>query len=308
MKPKQLISNRHERFCYYDNDNFVLGSGAMGTVYRGWKANNPEQKVAIKRVHTNHAEHPMIRMRAKYESSLVFDNPNVIRMLGYCEPVPDKGPIYIISELVNGSNIDEFVKTLPPDIRMEAITRMMCSVLDGLDCLHHAEPKPVWHRDIKPSNIMVENGVHVKIMDLGIARTDGKTFGTSDRAFGTFPYAPPEQITRAEGEVNHLSDIYSAGITFYELLTGQNPFDSNNDNETCDRQMKMTLPYDAKIPMPLYRVLLKATAKKQSARYQSAAEFKQAILEPPPAVKWKWWVVAAIVATVLLLLLIILLF
>ena len=221
-------------------------------------------------------------------------------MLGYCEPIPDKGPIYIISELVNGTIIDEFAKTLPSDMRVEVISRMMCCVLDGLACLH---AKSVWHRDIKPSNIMVENGVNVKIMDLGIARVDGKTFGTLDKAFGTFAYAPPEQINRALGDVNHLSDIYSAGVTFYELLTGSNPFESINEIETCDRQLTLTLPPDANIPKSLYKVILKATAKSQSARYQSVIEFKQAVQEPPSSSGPRLWLIAGIEGVVVLLVL-----
>ena len=305
MQPKNLISNRGERFSYYEHEKFILGSGAMGIVYRGWRTSNPGQKVAIKRVHPCHAEHPVIRKRAKLESSLFFDNPNVIRMLGYCEPVPDKGPIYIVSELVNGTTINEFAKTLFPDIRTEVISRMMCSVLDGLACLHE---QSVWHRDIKPSNIMVENGVNVKIMDLGIARVDGKTFGTLDKAFGTFAYAPPEQINRALGNVNHLSDIYSAGVTFYELITGINPFDCINDVETCDRQLKLTLPFDTCIPKPLYKVLLKATAKAPSARYQSAFEFKTAIQMPPSSPEPWLWIIVGMAGVILLILFFILLF
>lgn len=304
MRPIHLTSNRGEHFSYYELDNFKLGSGAMGVVYRGWRTNDPRQQVAIKRVDARHAEHPAIRARAKQESNLVFDNPHIIRMLGYCEPIPGKGPVFIISELVNGSNIDVFVKTLPVHIRTEVISRMMCSVLDGLGCLHASH---VWHRDIKPSNIMVENGSRVKIMDLGIARTDGRTFGTSDRAFGTFAYAPPEQINRTQGEVNYLSDIYSAGITFYELLTGYNPYDTNNDAETMHRQMMMPLPYDPQIPRPLYRTLLKATAKKQTARYGSAAEFKRAILEAPQNTVplWQWVLIAMLVVSFILFIILI---
>ena len=67
MQPRNLISNRGEYFSYYEHENFILGSGAMGTVYRGWRTNSPGQKVAIKRVHPCHAEHPVIRKRAKFE-------------------------------------------------------------------------------------------------------------------------------------------------------------------------------------------------------------------------------------------------
>lgn len=158
---------------------------------------------------------------------------------------------------------------------------MICSVLDALTCLHSQTP-PIWHRDIKPSNIMVENGQNVRVMDLGIATSDGISFGTLEgRGFGTYPYAPPEQITGQRSLVNGTSDLYSLGITFYELLTGVNPFAGGSDVDILEKQITMTLPYNELIPKPLFKVLLKATAKKQADRYQTAAEFKEAILNPP---------------------------
>lgn len=281
MQKVNLISDKGERFCYYHCEDFRIGGGAMGEVFKGWRVENPEQKVAIKRVYSRHAENSQIRRRARYEASFAISHPNLIKMLGYCEFDRTRGPIYIISELVRGSTIDKFIEPIYISNRTEIVSRMICSVLDALTCLHSQTP-PIWHRDIKPSNIMVENGQNVRVMDLGIATSDGISFGTLEgRGFGTYPYAPPEQITGQRSLVNGTSDLYSLGITFYELLTGVNPFAGGSDVDILEKQITMTLPYNELIPKPLFKVLLKATAKKQADRYQTAAEFKEAILNPP---------------------------
>lgn len=307
-----LMSDRGERFSYYHCEDFRIGEGAMGEVFKGWRADNPEQKVAIKKVYNRHAENPHIRRRARYEASLFIDHPNIIRMLGYCEMDRTRGPIFIISDLVRGTTINKFIVNIDSSMRVEIVSRMICSILDALTCLHSQNP-PIWHRDIKPSNIMVENGRNVRLMDLGIATSDGISFGTLEgRGFGTYPYAPPEQITGKRGEVNGTSDIYSLGITFYELLTGINPFAGGSDVDIMEKQIAMTLPYDERIPRPLFKVLLKATAKKQSERYQAAQEFKEAIIKTDnsavnaPAIVNKGLIAAIVVIVILIMFIIVL--
>lgn len=272
----KLVSDRGERFCYYHCPEMIIGRGAMGEVFKGWRADDPEQKVAIKRVYSRHAENPQIRKRARYEASLYIDHPNIIRMLGYCQLSDNRGPIFIISELVRGTTINKFVASYDFATRAEVVPRMICSVLDALICLHS---KNIWHRDIKPSNIMVENGRNVRLMDLGIATSDGVSFGTLEgTGFGTYPYAPPEQITGKRGEVNGTSDIYSLGITLYELLTRTNPFAGGSDIDIMEKQIAMPLPQDDRIPKSLFKVLRKATQKRQHDRYQTALEFKEALV------------------------------
>ena len=273
MSPIILISDRRERFGFYYSAESRVGKGAMGEVFRGWRLDNPAEKIAVKRVYPKHARHTVIRERAKYEASLSINHPNLIKMLGYSEL--NDGSIYVISEFVQGNTIDNFVKSVNNVNRVEIISRMMCMVLDALTCLHS---KRIWHRDIKPSNIMVENGCSVKVMDLGIAKSEGISFGTIDK-IGTYPYAPPEQINSQQGEVNGTSDLYSLGVTFYTLLTGKNPFDGGSEIDIMQKQIEMLLPANHLVPAPLFKVLRKATAKKQSNRYQTAEEFKRAVIE-----------------------------
>ena len=305
MPKINLVSNRGERFTYYHSEQYSLGRGAMGEVYKGWYADNPERKVAIKKVYACHAENEFIRTRARREASLYIDHPNLIKMLGYCEADRYKGPVYIVSELVRGETIGKVVKRIDPAVRTAYVSNMMCSILDALYCLH-TQKTAVWHRDVKPSNIMVDHAGNAKLLDLGIATYDGWRCGTLyGLGFGTYPYASPEQITGDRDQVNHLSDMYSLGVTFYELLTGVNPYVGGSDIDIADRQVSMPLPYNKCIPRPLFRVLLKATAKKQSGRYQTAADFKKAVLRANNIRANRWLIFLGILGAILFVLLII---
>ena len=162
--------------------------------------------------------------------------------------------------------------------KIEKISSELCKVLDALQYLHS---RGVVHRDVKPSNIMIENGSVVKLMDLGIARLNGGNKYSSYGFIGTPQYAAPEQILRDSDntEINAQTDIYALGVTYYELLTGINPFKTDVEAEMLSRQIKMKLPYDKKIPRSIFNVISKATEKVPAKRYKSASEFKFAILD-----------------------------
>ena len=162
-----IRANTGEWF-YYDVREQPLGNGAMGTVYFGRSFSNHRKLVAIKRVSDKMAENPRVRKRAKDESAFAFRHQNMVEMIGYCENHPDKGPIFIISNLVQGVTLDKHVITTlnnMPD-RVNRIMRCAIPVLDALEYLHGKE---ILHMDIKPTNIMVENGRNIRLMDLGIA-------------------------------------------------------------------------------------------------------------------------------------------
>ena len=279
-----------EWYCYNPADK-PLGSGAMGTVYMGYRIKT-RSRVAIKRVKDAYANNKMIRDRAKQEASLAFRHPNLVEMIGYCEYSPSEGPIFILSNYVQGENIDKYVQTnfeTQPD-RVEKICRLIYPVLDALDYVHS---RGVVHRDIKPSNIMVENDTNVRLMDLGIARMNGGNNFSKYGFIGTPEYSAPEQILRSEDnsvQIDASTDIYALGITFYELLAGNNPMQSDVESETLKRQMKDPLPPSEKIPKRLMLVLLKATAKEQAKRYRTALDFKNAIVQammPTPTTQEK---------------------
>lgn len=277
----RIYLNVMGQWYYYDPNSTPLGDGAMGTVYLGFSCNS-NQRIAVKRVKDVYANNKMIRERAKQEASLSFSHPNLVQMIGLCEVAPNYGPIFILSGYVAGITLDAHVKEqlnlLPQEDRIEKISNELCKVLDALQYLHS---RGVVHRDVKPSNIMIENGSVVKLMDLGIARLNGGNKYSSYGFIGTPQYAAPEQILRDSDntEINAQTDIYALGVTYYELLTGKNPFKTDVEAEMLSRQIKMRLPYDKKIPRSIFNVILKATEKVPAKRYKSASEFKFAILD-----------------------------
>lgn len=284
--PYLYLFVEREWYCYNPSEE-PLGSGAMGTVWRGYKVNNGEQ-IAIKRVKDEYVNNPIIRERARLESSMAFRHQNLIEMIGCCMVYPDRGPIWLLSKFVSGQEIDQFAKQLPDGRqKVEILSRCICQVLDALEYIH---ANGIIHRDIKPSNIMIEEESNARLMDLGIARMSGGNKFSQFGFIGTPQYAAPEQVTRDSNNclpINAATDIYALGVTFYELLSGYNPFDSDSEMETLTRQIRDPLPNSDLIPKRLMRVLLKATEKEQPKRYQTAGEFREAIriaIGPPPTI------------------------
>ena len=153
--------------------------------------------------------------------------------------------------------------------------------------------------------------------DLGIARLSGGNKYSSYGFIGTPQYAAPEQILRdsANTEINAQTDIYALGVTFYELITGKNPFRSDVEAEMLSRQIQMKLPYDKSMPRSLFNVIAKATEKTPSKRYKTAAEFKAAIMDALQksrgnrfkdwfSCNWKWLSALSVVLLLALVLII----
>lgn len=276
QKGSQIFLFAEHEWYTYDSAQVPLGKGAMGIVYLGYSCNSPENKVAVKRIKDEYANIPSIRQRAKTEASLLFRHNNLIEMIGYCETDETTGPIFIISRFVRGITFEQHVRShlsALPD-KTYRICESLFPIFDALDYLHS---KGIIHMDIKPSNIMVEAGCNVRLMDLGIAYTPD-TGNLSIGLVGTPHYAAPEQFVKEEEgpqtTINQTTDIYELGVTLYELLTGNNPFDAETREQILHKQQTLDLPFTQLLPESVFKVLRKATAKKQQDRYQSVREFK----------------------------------
>src|SRR5512144_1113112 len=193
----------------------VLGQGAMGTVYRG-RDDRLERDVALK-VMSKGLTDPDSRARfereAKAAAKLQHPNIVVIYELGEHEGAP-----FMALELLEGVDLQRGIDSgVRPDPR--ATLPVVLQLLDGLG---HAHEHGIVHRDVKPSNVFLPFGRPAKIMDFGVARRTGLGTTTSGVVVGTANYMSPEQASA--GEIDGRSDLFSAGLILYELVTGEKAY------------------------------------------------------------------------------------
>jgi serine/threonine-protein kinase len=252
-----------------------LGAGALGIVHLGYNYYT-RVPVAVKQIKPEYSDIPFVRDRARSEAQLTFLHPNIVRMLGICEYQDNHGPIFVLSEFVNGLNFDvycrEVLSGMEPDARMCTVLQHSVAILDALDYVHKAG---VVHRDVKPSNIMVSYEHVPKLMDLGIAGFVRSGPVRESGFMGTALYAAPELISG--DPLDARTDIYAMGVTIFELLTGYNPFYADNQEEILARHLSEDLPADFAVPHRLLAVLRKATERKKKRRHPSAASFAEDI-------------------------------
>ena len=199
----------------------VLGSGAMGVVYRGIdeKRGRP---VAVKVVTSEIAHGGKVQQRFKREYEILnqFRHPGIVRNLGYGR---FRGTLYIAMEFIQGVTLEKILHESGAMSWREVVGLgiQIC------DALHYAHERGVIHRDLKPSNLMVTDEGKVKLTDFGIAKDLDKTALTATgRTLGTAAYMAPEQI-RGTPAVSHKTDLYALGVVLFQMLTGKPPFEGN---------------------------------------------------------------------------------
>ncbi len=210
----------------------IVGSGGMGTVYLG-RHEGMDKDVAVK-VLSPHlagdAEYVQRFIREGTEAGKI-DHPNVARVL---ETDKKDGTYFIVMEYVRGQPLDEVLRE-EKRLSFQKATRIVRDVAKGLEA---AQARGVIHRDIKPANILIDTKGVPKIVDFGLAKQAGTRRGlTVEGLFmGTPEYVSPEQ---AEGKkVDFRTDIYSLGVTYYQLLTGKYPFMGETDVEIAMKRLK----------------------------------------------------------------------
>ena len=212
----------------------MLGSGGMGAVYR---ATDPslDRYVAIK-VLTHREPKYIERFRREAQVLAKIMHPSIIQIYEIVGSDEDESDPYIVMEYFEGEPLDALIKksTLPA----AQVVNILRQTAEGLKKAH---ANNVINRDIKPANIMVSSGGEVKILDFGIAKLrDAKKDLTGQTVLGTPYYMSPEQ---AMGQpIDARSDIYSLGITAFQLLTGKRPFEAKNKVDVMVQQVKLPLP------------------------------------------------------------------
>jgi serine/threonine protein kinase len=253
-----------KKFGPYEIDQ-ELGSGSMGTVYRGRNLETGE-KVAIKVIAPGLGanETALARFEREMEVLKQLRHPNIVRLIAtgrYRKVVP-----FYVMEYIQGESLDRVLqrKTLFSWEEVVELGRQLCAAL------RHAHDKNIIHRDLKPSNLMVTTDGTVKLTDFGIAKDLDLTALTgANCTVGTAAYMSPEQC-RGERTLSHKSDLYSLGVVFYELLTGEKPFKRQTTmdmfmahvNEPPPRPSKVA----ADIPVWLDNLVVQLLEKKPDQR------------------------------------------
>ncbi len=247
-----------------------IGSGGMADVYKG-RDTMLNRYVAIKVLKKEFREDETFvkKFRSEAQAAAGLLNPNIVNVYDVGE---DRGLYYMVMELVEGITLKEYIdrKKRLSAREVISIAIQMCSGIEEAH-KHH-----IIHRDIKPQNIIISNDGKVKVTDFGIARmVTSKT--TTTVAMGSVHYTSPEQARG--GYSDEKSDIYSIGITLYEMVTGQVPFNGDTTVEVAMKhlQEEITPPSELvpDIPYSLEQIILKCTQKNAERRYSDVDELIQ---------------------------------
>jgi len=254
-----------------------LGEGGMGTVYRATEI-NLERTVAIKVLNSDLAGKPAIveRFRSEAKAQANLNHPNVAILYAF---LLERDNAMMVMEFVDGENLQQMVNrcgAIPSD---EAVP-LFKQALAGIGAAHEMG---IVHRDIKPANIMLNQRGVVKVMDFGIAKVMGERGLTRTGVqLGTVFYMSPEQVKGQTADVR--SDIYALGVTLYELLTAHVPFYAISEYDVLTDHVNTAPPlpstHNANIPKGIESIVLKALEKKPEDRFQSVAEFAEALDHP----------------------------
>ncbi len=246
-----------------------IGSGGMAIVFRG-RDEKLERYVTVKILREEFIgdEEFIARFRSEALAAARLSHPNIVRVYD----VGQDGNVYfIVMEYIHGDTLKEAIKEKAPFDTKSTLN----VALQIASAISHAHKNHIIHRDIKPQNILVGTDGIVKVTDFGIARAaNGATMATSTTAMGSVHYFSPEQARG--GYVDEKSDIYSLGITMFEMVTGQLPFQANTSVAVAMKQINEELPdmrqYNPKVSASLEAIIRKAARKKSDERYASVEE------------------------------------
>jgi len=256
----------------------LLGQGGMSAVY---KATDPNLKrvVAIKLIHAHLSGDNQFIKRFEEEAAAVASlrHPNIVQVFDFNV---DEGTYYMVLEFLPGETLQDRLKRLSDEKRLFSIEESIQYTLNICDALGYAHSRGMVHRDIKPANIMLDIHNQAILMDFGIVKIVGGDSHTATGAVvGTARYMSPEVI-RAEVP-DERADIYSLGVTLYEMLSGRAPFMADSAMTLMMMHLNDPVPdprsLRADVPQALVEVLIKAMAKNRNDRFRTAADFSAAL-------------------------------
>lgn len=270
-----------------------LGRGGMGYVYLA-EQTSLHREVALKVLSRELTEDPafVARFVAEARAAAKLQHPNVVQVFD----VDHDGETYFFAmEIMQEGSLEDWLKqngTMPVD-------RALRVVADAAAGLAYAESLGIVHRDIKPDNLMLDQHGTVKIADLGLA---GTAEGSIEKAIGTPHFMAPEQVLKKG--VDHRTDLYALGCTFYRLVTGKTPFRGQTVKDILRAQVKDEAEPANKanpaVPAGVAAMIQRLLAKEPAARYQTANDLLEelAVLMQPPAKRGLWIGLTAAAAVV----------
>ncbi|HUN91006.1 MAG TPA: serine/threonine-protein kinase [Burkholderiaceae bacterium] len=255
----------------------VIGRGAMGVVYKAFDP-NIERVVALKTIRKElledeQREAAIARFKNEARAAGRLAHPNIVAIHDYGE---DEEAAYIVMEFVDGTPLGALMAEGVP-VEPRRAHAWMQQVLRGL---YYAHSRGVTHRDIKPANVLVTAAGVVKVTDFGIAHVDRSNLTASGAVIGTPSYMSPEQL---RGDpVDGRSDLFSAGIVLYQLLTGARPFQGSSTEvmqKILNVQPAAPSSIVPRLGAALDGVLARALAKEPEQRFATAGQFLAALAQ-----------------------------
>ncbi len=256
-----------------------IGTGGMSDVYKA-KDHKLNRLVAVKVLKQEFSENEnfVSKFRVEAQSTAGLLHPNTVNVYDVGD---EDGVNYIVMELVDGITLKKYIEKKSRLSVKEAVS-IAIQVAMGLEAAHN---NGIIHRDIKPQNIMISKEGKVKVTDFGIAKAATSNTITSN-VMGSVHYTSPEQARGGYSDAK--SDIYSLGITLFEMLTGRVPFNGDTTVAIAIKHIQEELPspseFNDEIPISVEKIVLKCCQKSPDRRYQTAAELiadlKKSLITP----------------------------
>lgn len=250
-----------------------IARGGMSTVYR-CVDERLGRAVAAKVMAERYQEDPVFLNRFKREARAMaqLNHPNLVNVYDFSTSGDD---VFLIMELITGGTLRELLAERGP-MPPHAATAVMRAVLTGLSVIH---ARGLVHRDIKPDNVLINGDHRVKLADFGLIRATSASTHSTDSIVGTVSYISPEQVSGED--ITPASDVYSAGVVFFELLTGTTPFSGDTPLAHAMARLENDVPAPSSriegVPKLFDALVASATARDPEERFPDAGQFLAAL-------------------------------